>query len=57
MTWTYSTIFVLHSLYEGFCVAAVEAMAGGLSVMGSNNPVFKEVIGSIGSFVPCDRSN
>jgi glycosyltransferase involved in cell wall biosynthesis len=39
-----STLAVFPSWYEGFCVAAVEAMASGLPVVASDIEVFHEVI-------------
>ena len=47
-------VFVIPSLAEGFCVAAVEAMAAGLPVVASDIPVFHEVIGEPGLFVNPD---
>jgi len=45
-----SDIFAMPSHAEGFCVAAVEAMAAGLPVVASDIPVFHEVIGEPGIF-------
>jgi glycosyltransferase involved in cell wall biosynthesis len=41
---------VFPSLYEGFCVAAVEAMAVGLPVVVSDLEVLREVVGEPGVF-------
>lgn len=41
-----SNLFVIPSLSEGFCVAAVEAMAAGLPVVASDIDVFREVLGN-----------
>jgi glycosyltransferase involved in cell wall biosynthesis len=46
-----STLAVFPSWYEGFCVAAVEAMAAGLPVVASDIDVLHEVIGGPGVFV------
>jgi len=43
-------IFVMPSKSEGFCVAAVEAMAVGLPVVVSDIDVFHEVVGDPGTF-------
>jgi glycosyltransferase involved in cell wall biosynthesis len=51
-----SDIFVTPSEYEGFCVAAVEAMACRLPVIASELDVFREVIGDHGSFVPSSNN-
>jgi glycosyltransferase involved in cell wall biosynthesis len=45
-----SDLFVMPSTSEGFCVAAVEAMAVGLPVVVSDIDVFHEVVGDIGIF-------
>jgi len=45
-----SNVFVMPSSAEGFCVAAVEAMAAGLPVVVSDIPVFHEVVGEPGLF-------
>ncbi|MFC6614895.1 glycosyltransferase family 4 protein [Halopenitus salinus] len=52
-----SDIFLMPSVYEGFCVAAVEAMGCGLPVVASDINVFREVIGKHGIFVPHDDPN
>lgn len=49
-----SDIFLNPSVYEGFCVAAVEAMACELPVIASDIPVLREVIGEHGIFVSND---
>lgn len=46
-----SDIFVIPSTSEGFCVAAVEAMAVGLPVVASDIDVLHEVVGEPGVFV------
>lgn len=45
-----SDLFVMPSTSEGFCVAAVEAMAVGLPVVVSDIDVFHEVVGEPGVF-------
>jgi glycosyltransferase involved in cell wall biosynthesis len=45
-----ATVFAMSSDYEGFCVAAVEAMACGVPVVASDLTVFHEVIGKNGVF-------
>jgi glycosyltransferase involved in cell wall biosynthesis len=50
-----ATVFAMSSDYEGFCVAAVEAMACGAPVVTSDLSVFREVIGESGMFA--DRGN
>jgi glycosyltransferase involved in cell wall biosynthesis len=42
--------FAIASRAEGFCVAAVEAMAAGLPVVASDIPVFHEVLGDAAAF-------
>lgn len=49
-----SDIFVISSSAEGFCVAAVEAMACGLPVVASDIPIFHEVVGDCGRFADPD---
>lgn len=44
-------VFVVPSIYEGFCNAAVEAMGCGLPVVASDLDVLHEVIGEGGRFV------
>lgn len=46
-----SDLFVMPSISEGFCVAAVEAMAAGLPMVVSDIDVFHEVVGNPGIFV------
>ena len=43
-------IFVMPSLWEGFCNAAVEAMAAGLPLLCSNIPTLREVAGEVAVF-------
>ncbi len=50
-----SDVFILPSLYEGFCVAAVEAMACELPIIANDIDVLREVIGEDGIFV--DNNN
>ena len=49
-----SDLFIIPSIYEGFCVAAVEAMAAGLPVVASDIDVLHEVIGEPGVFADPD---
>jgi glycosyltransferase involved in cell wall biosynthesis len=46
-----STVFTIPSLSEGFCVAAVEAMASGLPIIASDIDILREVVGDCGVFV------
>lgn len=50
-----SDIFTMSSHSEGFCVAAVEAMAAGLPVVVSDIPVFHEVVGDCGEYADPDN--
>ena len=50
-----SDVFVISSHAEGFCVAAVEAMAAGLPVVASDIEVLHEVIGEPGVFADPDN--
>ena len=43
-------IFVMPSLWEGFCNAVVEAMAAGLPLLCSNIPTLREVAGEVAAF-------
>lgn len=45
-----SDLFVVPSLSEGFCNAAVEAMAAGLPVVASDVPALREVVGAEGRY-------
>jgi len=49
-----SDFFILPSIYEGFCVAAVEAMAAELPVLASDIDVLHEVVGETGVFADPD---
>ena len=50
-------IFVIPSLWEGFCNAVVEAMAAGLPVACSDIPTLREVVGPFGRFFDPERIN
>ena len=50
-----ATVFAMSSDYEGFCVAAVEAIACGVPVVTSDLSVFREVVGESGTFA--ERGN
>jgi glycosyltransferase involved in cell wall biosynthesis len=47
-----SDLFLLPSLYESFCLAAVEAMGHALPVIASDLPCLREVLGSTQLFFP-----
>jgi len=49
-----ATVFAVTSHYEGFCNAAVEAMACGLPVVASDIDVLREVVAGGGRFVDQD---
>jgi glycosyltransferase involved in cell wall biosynthesis len=52
-----ATLLIIPSLYEGFCLPALEAMACGIPVAASNVASLPEVIGNAGVFFnPYDRS-
>jgi glycosyltransferase involved in cell wall biosynthesis len=51
-----SDIFLVPSRYEGFCVAAVEAMACKLPVIANDIQVLREVVGDRGIFVSAEDS-
>ncbi len=50
-------VFVFPSHYEGFGVAAAEAMAAGTPVIANDLPVLREVIGEAGIFVDVSDSS
>ncbi len=50
-------IFCFPSLWEGFGIALVEAMAAGLPVIASDIPPHREVLGDAGIFVPTGDSH
>ncbi len=50
-------IFVVPSIYEGFCNAAVEAMGCGLPVVASEITVLQEVVGEGGLFINPEDPN
>ena len=50
-------IFVIPSLWEGFCNAVVEAMAAGLPVACSDIPTLREVVGPFGRFFDPEKIN
>lgn len=53
-----SDVAVVSSWYEGFCVAAVEAMAAGLPIVASDIDVLHEVVGEPGVFAdPHDKTD
>jgi len=54
----YADVFVLPSLYEGFGVPVLEAMASGCPVVASNNSSLPEVVGKAGLlFNPADPAD
>ncbi len=56
--YTYSDVYVLPSLYEGFGVPAIEAMGCGAPVCVSNNSSLPEVVGDAGLlFNPSDPAD
>ena len=52
MLYSGSSLFVLPSLYEGFGLPLVEAMACGVPVIASNSSIIPEVVGDAGLLVP-----
>jgi glycosyltransferase involved in cell wall biosynthesis len=44
-------LFVMPSLWEGFCNAVVEAMAAGVPIVCSDISTLQEVVGGVGNFV------
>lgn len=48
--------FVVPSLWEGFCNAAVEAMVAGLPIVCSDIPTLREVVGDVAIYVDPERS-
>jgi len=50
-------IFVVPSLSEGFCNAAVEAMAAGLPIVCSNIPTLREVVGDVALYADPEDPN
>ncbi len=56
--YTYADVYVLPSLYEGFGVPVLEAMASGCPVVASNNSSLPEVVGKAGLlFNPADPAD
>jgi glycosyltransferase involved in cell wall biosynthesis len=47
--------FVVPSLWEGFCNAAVEAMAAGLPIVCSDIPTLREVVGDVAIYADPER--
>ncbi|MFB6198696.1 MAG: glycosyltransferase family 4 protein [Halobacteriaceae archaeon] len=50
-------IFIMPSLWEGFCNAAVEAMAAELPIVCSNIPTLREVVGNVALYADPEDSN
>lgn len=50
-----SELFAISSQYEGFCLAAVEAMFTETPVVASDIPVLREVVDEAGRFAPPDE--
>lgn len=53
----HSDIFAVPSCYEGFCIAAVEAMLLGVPVVASDIDVLREVVDGAGMFAPPDNAD
>jgi len=49
-------LFIVPSLWEGFCNAAVEAMAAGLPIVRSDIPTLREVVGDVAIYADPERS-
>lgn len=50
-------IFAIASDYEGFCIPLIEAMASGKSIVASDVPAIREVVGEAGILVANDESS
>lgn len=50
-------IFVMPSLWEGFCNAAVEAMVAGLPLLCSDIPTLREVVGDVAVYANPNKSS